>query len=69
VRGVVVRHITFGGQKILALKVPRQCPFVPLVDVPLRQSKISGGEKDKEFGCGLCYEQRREFEQGFIAYD
>jgi hypothetical protein len=53
----------------LALKVPRQCPFVPLVDAPVREGKISRGKKGKDFGCGLRYEQRREDEQGFIAYD
>jgi hypothetical protein len=45
------------GQKIfLALKVPRQCPFVLLVEVCLREDKALGSEKGRDLGFGLCYE-------------
>jgi hypothetical protein len=51
------------------LKVPRQFPFVLLVEVLLRQGKGLGSEVGKELGCGHRYAQRREFELGFTAYD
>jgi hypothetical protein len=52
-----------GGKHFSALKVPRRCRLV-LLEVPLREGKALGSEKDNGFGSGLCYEQRRDIEQG-----
>jgi hypothetical protein len=46
-----------------ALKVPRQCPLVLLVEVHLREGKALGSEKAKVLESGLC-EARRKVEQG-----
>jgi hypothetical protein len=46
-----------------ALKVPRQCPFVLLVEIRLRDGKALGSEKGKGLGSGFVIrreEKRRE---------
>jgi hypothetical protein len=40
---------------------------VLLVDGILSEGKASGSEKGKGFGCGLCYKQSRETEQGLYC--
>jgi hypothetical protein len=50
----------------LVLKVPRQCPFVLLVEIRLRKGKGLRSEKVNVSGRGLCYEQNREVEPGFL---
>jgi hypothetical protein len=47
--GEVLSDTTFGGGKkhfAPVLKVPRQCPFVLLVEVLLREGEALGSEKD-----------------------
>jgi hypothetical protein len=48
-RGGSQRHYIWGGGRITfpALKVPRQCPPVLLVEVRLRESKALGSENGK----------------------
>jgi hypothetical protein len=45
-----VRDLGDRGRKILALKVPRQCPLVLLVEVRLREGKALGSQEGKELG-------------------
>jgi hypothetical protein len=65
-RGIERRYILRreGNKKFSALKVPRQCPLVFLVEERLREGKVLGSEKVKGLGCELRYGQRREVEQG-----
>jgi hypothetical protein len=51
------------------LKVPRQCPFVLLVEKRLREGKALGSEEGKGLGRGACYEKRNEAEGGCTVYD
>jgi hypothetical protein len=51
---------------IPTLNVPVQCLFVLLVSVRSGEDKALGSENGDGSGCGLCYEQRREIEQGEI---
>jgi hypothetical protein len=60
VRGISDIHCTLkgGGETIFpAMKVPRQCPLVLLVEVHLRDDKIFLSEEGEGFGSGLCCEQ------------
>jgi hypothetical protein len=50
-----------------APKVPGQCSFVLLVEVHLRRDIPWGSAEGGELGSGLCYEQRREVEQGLYC--
>jgi hypothetical protein len=66
--GEVVRGTTFNGGKgrsisySPALKLPRPCSLILLVNVSLREGKAVGSEKGKVLWCELCYEQRRSIE-------
>jgi hypothetical protein len=53
-------------KNILALKVPRQCPFV-LVEVCFRKGKALGSEEGKWLGSGVCFEQRKEVKPGLYC--
>jgi hypothetical protein len=46
------------------LKVHKQCPLIFLVEVLLREVKSLGNEEGRGVGFGLCYELKREVEQG-----
>jgi hypothetical protein len=46
----VVRDLWERGHKNLALKVPRQCPPVLLVEAHLREGKALASEEGKEIG-------------------
>jgi hypothetical protein len=65
------KHYIYGVQIFFspALKVPRQCPLVLLIDVCLREDEALGSKKVKILLRGLGYEQRRETETGFTAHD
>jgi hypothetical protein len=56
-----------GTTTFSVLKVPRQWPIVLLVEVCLREGKAVRSENGKRSECGLCYEQRREVEQGLYC--
>jgi hypothetical protein len=59
----------WGGEKFYfsALKVPRQCPFVLLVEIRLREGKALVGEEGKALGSGLCCEPRKKVELGLYC--
>jgi hypothetical protein len=62
---IMVIIITAAFRKCFAAsKVPRQYPFVLLMEVRLREGKAVGSEKGKGLRSKLCYEEMREFEQG-----
>jgi hypothetical protein len=50
-----------------ALKVPRQCPLVLLVEIHLREGNSLGSEKGKVLGSGFCCEEGREYDQGLYC--
>jgi hypothetical protein len=52
-----VRHISRGGDKKPALKVPWQCALVLLVKVDTIECKTVGTEEGKAMGSVLHYEQ------------
>lgn len=56
-------HFRRGRHSFFSLKVPRQCHFVLLVEVQLREGKTLGSEARKGLGTGLCHEHRNEIEQ------
>jgi hypothetical protein len=68
-RGVARDTTIKGGARIFSpvLKVPRQCPFVPLIEVCLKKGETLGKEEGKVLGCGIWYEQRREVEPGLYC--
>jgi hypothetical protein len=64
------RHCILRGEGLKncsALKVLRQCPPVLLVKVLFREGKALTNEKDNGLGNELCYEQRKEVEQGLFC--
>jgi hypothetical protein len=65
-----VRHLILerGQKNILVLKVPRQCPFVLLVEVCLRKGKALGSEEGKALGSGISYELKKEIEPGLYCF-
>jgi hypothetical protein len=55
-------HIKGGQKTVLALKVPRQCSLVLLVEVHLKEGKALGNEGGTGIGSGCCLEHNTEFE-------
>jgi hypothetical protein len=52
-----------------ALKAPRQCPLVLLVEIRLRKGKALGREEGKGLGSGLGMSRGEKLSRGFAAYD
>jgi hypothetical protein len=57
--------VTFynGDKHFLALKVPRQCQLILLVEVHLRKRKLLAAKKLNTLECWLCYGPSREARQ------
>jgi hypothetical protein len=56
-----------GGRNFSVLMALLQFPAFLLVEVRLREGKALGSEAGKVLGYGICYEQRREVEQGLCC--
>jgi hypothetical protein len=62
--GEGVRDTAVVGAEIFLQKVSRQWPLAVLLVVCLRKGKSLGSEAGKCLGSELCYEYRREVEEG-----